>query len=78
MISRVIFIILTSFFVLSGCLESKKTTKQLCNETPELQCEQKYNMGDGQCPNQRIKLIEYIYDNKLYIDATPDNLSQKK
>ncbi len=54
-------------FVLSGCFEGNKTTAELCEENPGLQCN-KLNVGDGQC---RIERTDYIWHRyETLVNAT--------
>ncbi len=46
---------------ITGCFERNVTTEQLCENTPELRCEN-LNMGDGQCRIPRTNLIWHRYE----------------
>lgn len=52
---------ITSF--MTGCFEGRKTTEQLCNANPDLQCE-RFNIGDGQCRVPRTNLIWHRFDSR--------------
>lgn len=56
-------IIFAAGLSLTGCLESRKNTEQLCADTPSLQCE-RLNVGDGQCRVPRTDLIWHRFELK--------------
>lgn len=47
--------------LLTGCLESRKNTTQLCEKNPQLHCEL-FNVSDGQCRVPRTTVIWHRYD----------------
>ncbi len=47
---------------ITGCFEQKATTEQLCQNNPELRCEN-LNMNDGQCQTARNNLISHRYQH---------------
>lgn len=61
-------------FTLSGCLEGRMNTKQLCKKNPELRCEQ-LNMNDGQCRVHRTNLI--WHRKKVLEEPTDANMVQE-
>ncbi|WP_165311887.1 DUF2989 domain-containing protein [Vibrio ziniensis] len=63
-------IVLSLPFALSGCLESKKNTDQLCKDNPALQC-QRLNVDDGQCRIPRTDLIWHRFE--VLKNPTPVN-----
>nr|WP_319535154.1 DUF2989 domain-containing protein [uncultured Vibrio sp.] len=46
---------------ITGCFERNVATEQLCENSPELRCEN-LNMGDGQCLIPRTNLIWHRYE----------------
>ncbi|USD66056.1 DUF2989 domain-containing protein [Vibrio sp. SCSIO 43136] len=56
-----LLIIIATLIPLSGCLESRKNTDELCESNPPLRCE-KLNMRDGQCRIPRTDLIWHRFD----------------
>lgn len=51
-----LIIVVSSSILLSGCLEGRVNTKELCAKTPALRCEP-LNMNDGQCRVPRTDLV---------------------
>ncbi len=47
-------------FILTGCFENRTSTKQICEQTPELHCERLNS--DGQCRVARTDLIWHRVD----------------
>lgn len=60
-------------FILSGCLESRMNTKELCAENPALRCDQ-LNLNDGQCRIPRTDLIWHRKD----VVASPTDANKIK
>lgn len=61
MTNKQLFLLISSAFILSGCLEGRKNTDQLCQDNAPLRCE-KLNMRDGQCRIPRTDLIWHRFD----------------
>ncbi|TKF22582.1 DUF2989 domain-containing protein [Vibrio genomosp. F6] len=49
--------------IVSGCFENNNTTEKLCNNNPDLRCDQ-LNMNDGQCRLPRTDLIWHRFEVK--------------
>ncbi|MDW6003603.1 DUF2989 domain-containing protein [Vibrio mangrovi] len=58
-------------FLLSGCLENTRNTDKLCQDNPELRCEE-LNINDGQCRVARTNLIWH----RLKVNKNPTDVNK--
>ncbi len=67
-INRQLLLLLSCCFILWGCWETKRNTRQLCKAMPQLNCDQ-MNMNDGQC---RVVRTNLIWHRKDVLDSPTD------